>query len=158
MDISSKINYDVMPAKTEYAAKSQVAKPQVTGENLKAEQVSAEESVKSIGNYEVTTVHMSQEGQSLSDIVKGDKETALSTEDMQAQQERVRKAIETANKKIVSPTIELNFSVHEATNRICIQVKNKETGDTIREIPSEKVLDMVADLCEIAGKIVDVKR
>lgn len=153
MDISSKINYDVMPAKTEYTKKEQL-----TGENLKVEQSNAEENVKIKGNFEIINTHTAQESQSLSDIVKGNKDSSMTAEDWQENQEKVRKAIETANKKIVSPTIELNFSVHEATNRICIQVKNKETGDTIREIPSEKVLDMVADLCEIAGKVIDVKR
>lgn len=155
MDISSKMDYDIMQTKTEYTKKEQSM-----GESLKPEKLSksnSEENVKDIGNFEVISNYMSQDNQSLTDIVKG-KDLGLSVQDLQENQEKVRKAIEMANKKIVSPTIELNFSVHEATNRICIQVKNKETGDTIREIPSEKVLDMVADLCEIAGKVIDVKR
>lgn len=153
MDISSKMDYDIMQINTEYTRKEH----HTAGENLKTQQVNFEENVKNIGNFEVINTKVSQDNQSLSDIVKKDN-SIMTPDDLQENQEKVRKAIETANKKIVSPTIELNFSVHEATNRICIQVKNKETGDTIREIPSEKVLDMVADLCEIAGKVIDVKR
>ncbi len=73
-------------------------------------------------------------------------------------EQAIEKVIETANKKLVGPNIELSFSVHKETNRVSIKVTDQTTGDVIREIPPEKILDMIADMCNLAGKFVDVKR
>ncbi|GGN93225.1 flagellar protein FlaG [Saccharibacillus kuerlensis] len=58
---------------------------------------------------------------------------------------------------IQGPQKSLEISVHEKTNAIMIKVMNKETGDIIREIPSEKILDVVAKMMEFTGIIVDKK-
>ncbi len=50
---------------------------------------------------------------------------------------------------------ELRFSVHERTKEIMIKVMNTGMQEIIREIPSEKILDMVANFMEIAGLYVD---
>lgn len=69
--------------------------------------------------------------------------------------ESVIEAIENANKKIEIYDTRLEFSIHEKTNEIMIKViKNDEV---IREIPQEKILDMVAKMMELAGIIVDEK-
>ena len=47
------------------------------------------------------------------------------------------------------------FQVHEKTGTVMSKLVNTETGETIREIPSEKILDMIAGLWEIAGVIID---
>ena len=39
-----------------------------------------------------------------------------------------------------------------------IKVINKQTQEVIREIPPEKILDIVANLWKIAGLIIDEKR
>lgn len=49
------------------------------------------------------------------------------------------------------------FKVHEKTGAVMSKLVNTQTGETIREIPSEKILDMIAGLCEIAGIIIDDK-
>jgi flagellar protein FlaG len=66
--------------------------------------------------------------------------------------------IEDANKKLSGSQAEFEFSVHEATKQIMIKVKNKDTGEIIREIPPEKTLDIVAKMWELAGIIIDEKR
>ena len=38
-----------------------------------------------------------------------------------------------------------------------VKVINEETGEIIREIPPEKILDMVAKMWELAGILVDRK-
>ncbi|NLC38259.1 MAG: flagellar protein FlaG, partial [Clostridia bacterium] len=47
------------------------------------------------------------------------------------------------------------FSIHEATHEIMVKVFDRESGELIREIPPEKLLDMVAKLWELAGIMVD---
>jgi flagellar protein FlaG len=47
--------------------------------------------------------------------------------------------------------------VHKETKAIMVKVLNKDTGELIREIPPEKTLDIVANMMEIAGIIIDEK-
>lgn len=52
---------------------------------------------------------------------------------------------------------ELSFRVHEGTGRPVIQLINNETREVVREIPPEKMLDIVAGIWEWAGLIIDRK-
>ena len=73
-------------------------------------------------------------------------------------EQAVIKAIEEANKKLIGPDVELNIKVHEETKKILVKMIDKETGDTIREFPSEKLMDILYDICNPQGKLIDVKR
>lgn len=70
----------------------------------------------------------------------------------------VIEAIEKANRAIEGARTEFKFSIHEQTHAISVKVIDKDKGEIIREIPPEKVLDMVAKMWEMAGIIVDEKR
>ncbi|MCF8020707.1 MAG: flagellar protein FlaG [Vallitaleaceae bacterium] len=74
------------------------------------------------------------------------------------QEQQVIKAIEKANKHIRTYDRRLEFSIHDSTKQIMVKVINTENDTVIREIPSEKVLDMVAHLWEISGILVDEHR
>lgn len=52
----------------------------------------------------------------------------------------------------------LNSGYNEPTNRITIKIKDRDTDEVIREIPSEKALKMLEKAWEIAGILVDEKR
>jgi len=52
---------------------------------------------------------------------------------------------------------QLNFSVHEKTDRVMVRITDQDTGDVIREIPSEEFLDMAAKLQEMVGLMFDMK-
>lgn len=67
-------------------------------------------------------------------------------------------AVNKANKLLFKNNTHLNFRVHEKTKEVIVRIINDDTGETIKEIPPEKMLDMVAKLWEIAGIIVDEKR
>ena len=47
--------------------------------------------------------------------------------------------------------VRLKFTIHEATNRTMVKVISKDSGETIREVPSETILDIVAKFEEIKG-------
>ncbi len=72
--------------------------------------------------------------------------------------EKVKEAIKVVNNKIKPTHTECQFSYHEETKRISIKVIDQDTGDTIKEIPPEKTLDMIARVWEMAGILVDEKR
>ena len=54
-------------------------------------------------------------------------------------------------------SIELRFSVHEETDRIRVTVFDKETGEMIREVPHQDVLDLMAKIDEMIGILFDEK-
>ncbi len=64
-------------------------------------------------------------------------------------------AIEKANKAIMGANTKFEFSIHEKTKEIMVKVIDADTHEVIREIPPEKILDMVAKMWEMAGIIVD---
>ncbi|MBF8982958.1 flagellar protein FlaG [Lutibacter sp. B2] len=67
------------------------------------------------------------------------------------------KSIEKENKDLKITNIDLKFSIHEKTKQIMVKVIDDTTKEVIREIPSKKILDMVADMMEKAGLFVDKK-
>lgn len=67
-------------------------------------------------------------------------------------------AIERANKAISGGNRRFEYSIHEKTKDIMIKVIDIDTKQVIREIPPEKILDVVAKLCEMAGIMVDERR
>ncbi|WP_052702845.1 flagellar protein FlaG [Paenibacillus beijingensis] len=67
------------------------------------------------------------------------------------------KAVDRAIKAMEGPHTTFEFSVHKETNAIMIKVLDKDTGEMIREIPSEKTLDIAAKMMEIAGILIDHK-
>lgn len=69
--------------------------------------------------------------------------------------EQLDNAIEKLNKTAKLFNRSLKFTVHEATNRTMISVIDTDTDKVIREIPEEKVLDMVAKMQECLGIIFD---
>ncbi|WP_151733762.1 flagellar protein FlaG ['Paenibacillus yunnanensis' Narsing Rao et al. 2020] len=69
--------------------------------------------------------------------------------------EQVVKALDRALKALQGPTTTFEVSMHKETKTIMVKVLNKETGELIREVPPEKTLDLVANLMEAAGIIID---
>jgi flagellar protein FlaG len=73
-------------------------------------------------------------------------------------EEQLIKAIDRAIKAAEGSATALEFSVHAPTKQIMVKVLEKETGRVIREIPPEKMMDMVAKLWQMAGILIDEKR
>jgi flagellar protein FlaG len=49
----------------------------------------------------------------------------------------------------------LNFSVDEPTNRVVVKVINNDTGDVIREVPSEAILRVSKNIEALKGILFD---
>ena len=76
---------------------------------------------------------------------------------MSISEQQLIEAIEKANKALKGADKRFEFSIHEGTKEIMVKVINDETDEIIREIPPEKILDMVAKMWEMAGILVDRK-
>ena len=71
------------------------------------------------------------------------------------QGEELEKAVEETNKVIFRDNEKFEFRVHERTGRIMVKLVNTETDEIIKEIPPEKILDLVASIWDLVGILVD---
>jgi Uncharacterized flagellar protein FlaG len=76
-------------------------------------------------------------------------------------QEITKNSLENLTKKLDSVIgdfgVHSEYEIHEKLNDIMIKIVDDKTGQVISEIPSKKILDMIAKFCEMAGIIVDKK-
>lgn len=92
----------------------------------------------------------------VSQVTEGGEQKGNQQNGNQPQNEQLRKAVEQLNKKMNNS--EAIYGIHEGTNRITIKIVDKETKETIKELPPEKTLDMIVKVWELAGMLVDEKR
>jgi flagellar protein FlaG len=69
--------------------------------------------------------------------------------------QRLDRAVDIANRTLETYGTELRFSIHESSGEIMVQVINTKDDSVIREIPSERVLDFVANVKKMLGIIID---
>ncbi len=60
--------------------------------------------------------------------------------------------------KLINRNTVAEFGYNEPTHRVTITIRDKETDEVIKEIPSEKALKMIAKAWELAGLLVDERR
>lgn len=86
---------------------------------------------------------------SLSHAVEGNKDRTsqgkVIHEDLQASIEAFNKVSKRA----------LTFNIHKELDRVYVQVIDQETDEIVREVPPEKILDLIASMMKSAGLIVD---
>lgn len=74
------------------------------------------------------------------------------------QEKTILNAIDEVNAKIAGLNIQLEVSFHEKAKEMIVKLVDVESKQIIREIPSEKIVDMIANMCEMAGLYVDEKK
>ena len=72
-------------------------------------------------------------------------------------EKEIKNAVSKINKLLEGEGTHLQFEKHDVLSQMIIKVVNNNTNEVIREIPSKKILDMVAKMCEMAGALVDKK-
>jgi flagellar protein FlaG len=75
--------------------------------------------------------------------------------DQQERKENLREAIEKLNNQAAKTARNLNFTIDEKLNRQIITVSNKETGEVVRQIPTEVVLRVAHSIEDIKGLLLD---
>lgn len=69
----------------------------------------------------------------------------------------LNKELSHLNKWLESKDSHLQFVLHEKLNEYYVQIVNDQTNEVIREIPSKKIMDIVANFYEKLGFIMDKK-
>ena len=77
------------------------------------------------------------------------------TETLERSEEKVREAVEEINSELVKLQSEVGFSVDGKGANLVVTVKRKESGEIVRQIPSEMALKLAANLEKLKGLIVD---
>ena len=80
-----------------------------------------------------------------------------SEREFQLNEKAIKQRISEINSKLNNNTV-AEFGYHDKTNRVTIKIVDKDTKETIKEIPPEKTLDLIAKAWELAGILVDEKR
>lgn len=83
-------------------------------------------------------------------------ENSSKEETTDGNQEQINKMLQEMNKKLNKNT-ECIFDFHKKTNRVMVKIVDRDTKEVLREIPPEKILDMIAKIWECAGIIIDEK-
>ena len=64
----------------------------------------------------------------------------------QASNEQLKKAVEEINRAMQQSGRNLQFSVDSATDRVVVRLTDTETGEVIRQIPSEETLEIARSI------------
>lgn len=65
--------------------------------------------------------------------------------------------VEKFNKALRDKDTHIQVKIHDKTNTIMVRIVQNNTDEVIREIPSEKLLDMMYNLCVQTGVFIDEK-
>ena len=108
---------------------------------------------------DISNVNVKQNNNVNREVTKINKENKTIQNDNKntINKELLDKAITEVNHKFKLVNKEFSYDIHEKTNRITVKIKDSETGDILKEIPSEESLDLAAKIKEMAGLLVDEK-
>ncbi|MBT9173497.1 MAG: hypothetical protein DDT21_01898 [Syntrophomonadaceae bacterium] len=67
-------------------------------------------------------------------------------------------AVSKVNSALDAFSFSLRFKIHDESDRVMVQVIDKETDELIREIPPERLLRLAAQIQEMIGLLLDTKR
>ncbi|EKE06199.1 MAG: hypothetical protein ACD_19C00051G0001 [uncultured bacterium] len=70
-------------------------------------------------------------------------------------EDKILKLLNGMKSVLVKHPTELKFSIHERTKKVMVKIIDSEKQEVIKEIPSEKDLDAMAELWDLSGIFVD---
>ena len=81
--------------------------------------------------------------------------TKTLAETLQTNEEKVKDAVKEINSELKKLQSELGFFVDKVANDVVITVKRKESGEVVRQIPSETVLKLAHNFEKLKGILLD---
>lgn len=70
----------------------------------------------------------------------------------------LEREVESLNKFMQSSSTHLKFTLHDKLNEYYVQIISDHDNTVVKEIPSKKMMDIVAKMHEMIGLLVDEKR
>ncbi|MGH8380244.1 flagellar protein FlaG [Pseudomonas sp.] len=90
-------------------------------------------------------------------VVQAANEAQAPTRDNVSETEKVKSAVKEIEKFIASNRRNLEFSTDEESGRIVVKVIASETGELVRQIPSEEALRIAHSLSDVNSLLFDAK-
>jgi flagellar protein FlaG len=84
-------------------------------------------------------------------------ERRLQERERQLSSEELAKSVSEIQERLDSMGTKLNFALDESTESIIVQVTNKQSGELVRQIPSEEMLELKVKLENLMGILFDQK-
>ncbi|KEH89015.1 hypothetical protein Z965_03930 [Clostridium novyi A str. BKT29909] len=117
-----------------------------SGINLNAD-ISINSTVENVQSTELPVLKNENIDKNMSDKNQKDK----SEKDIQS-------AVNKLNKFLQGENTHIEYERHKVfKNQFTIKIVDNKTKEVIKEVPPKKILDMVAEICKLAGVIVDKK-
>ncbi|MDK2901914.1 MAG: flagellar protein FlaG [Thermosediminibacterales bacterium] len=69
--------------------------------------------------------------------------------------EKLRESVNAVNKTLEAIDKKYEFSIHEETDRPVVKVYDRNTGEIIKQIPPEEVLNILTKIRELIGIFID---
>ncbi|MDA9690090.1 flagellar protein FlaG [Betaproteobacteria bacterium] len=85
------------------------------------------------------------------------KNSKMLAETIKNKEEKVREAVKEINNELAKQQSELGFSVDKVAKDVVVTVKRKETGEVVRQIPSETILKLAHNFEKLKGILLDEK-
>lgn len=82
-------------------------------------------------------------------------DTTSNYQESESMKQNIDELLEEVNEKLKTIDKEITYSLHDKVNRYIITVKDRKTGDIIRECPPKEQLDIFAQILESAGLLFD---
>lgn len=83
--------------------------------------------------------------------------TAVQAVSPAEERQKVKQAVEQVNKAVPSFSHNLQFSVDEDTNKNIVRVVDTESGELIRQIPAQEIIEIAKALDKLQGMIIRQK-
>ena len=81
-------------------------------------------------------------------------DTALT---LDAMRESFRESVEAANERLASRGTSISMAIDKATDTVIVQIKDQQSGDTVRQIPSQQALQISRNIERLTGIMIDQK-
>ena len=69
----------------------------------------------------------------------------------------LRESLQAANERLADRGTSISMAVDRVTNMVIVQVKDRDTGDTVRQIPPEAAMQVARNIDRLTGILVDKK-
>jgi len=81
----------------------------------------------------------------------------VSLSEEEINEKAIQNVLSEINKFLEVQGTHLEYQKHDILNQIIIKIVDNKTNTVVKEIPSEKILDMVVEMCELAGVLINKK-
>lgn len=99
---------------------------------------------------------LEQDGRSFSGNALNVSES-ISQSQQEISEKELQEVVKKGNDILKGSNTQLKFSIHEQTHQILVKLIDTDTNEVIKEIPPEKMVNLVYNLCEQMGIFVDKK-